>query len=150
MPELSDLLSNKQWVAVEIGSNIIQVAYRPTSTSLRKQAEMQKRLRQLRDAENMDEFAVTDEMGAIFCEIVCDWDLTLDGRPLPVSSETVIGMLPGPIYQAIMDAVSQDKQAGVAEKKVLNESYAAGSRIQGKLEVAQNGIPSSERRDPWA
>jgi len=147
--ELSDLLSNKRWIGVEMGGHVISVAYRPGATSLRRQAELQRQMRQLQAAENVDEVVIVDSVASVFCEIVCDWDLTENGRSLPVNAESV-GNLPGIIYNAIMDAINSDGKTQDDEKKRLNATSVAGLPHEVKQVPALNGIPFSEPRGTWA
>ena len=147
--ELNNLLSNKAWVEVAVGDDVLRVAYLPASTSLRKQAELQRALREIQAATEMDEMEQVKRAALLFCELVCDWDMTLNGVPLPVTPETA-SSLPMPLFGAIMEAITSDRQEGEAEKKVSRPTSGAGSQQEDKLEVVQNGIPSSGRPSTWA
>ncbi len=147
--ELSDLLSNKRWVEVPVGEHVMRVAYKPGTTSLRRQAQLQRQMRELQAAEDTDEESMVENVAQVFCEIVCDWDLTENGRPLPVNVVTV-GNLPGIVYNAIMDAINADGGSSAEEKKAQKVTSAAGSAQEGKSVPVLNGLPSSEMRGTWA
>jgi hypothetical protein len=147
--ELSDLLSNRRWVGVDVMGHTIQVAYRPGATSLKRQAQLEREMRQLQKADEMDEEEVILRTGKVFCEIVCDWDLTRNGHPIPLSPEEVID-LPGMVINSIMQAVQADGQRSADEKKLSSVTSGVGSTPKGNLAPAQNGIPSSEARGTWA
>lgn len=149
--ELRDLLSNKRWVEVEVSGHTINVAYHPSATSLRRQAELQKRLRELQaaDAADVDELEATREGAQIFCEIVCDWDLTNNGQTLPIEVEVVID-LPGIVVNTIMETVRADSATSDAQKKLQSVTSGAGLPQEVRSAVAQNGISSSEARGTWA
>lgn len=148
--ELSNLLGNERWVEVEVNGNLFHVAYRPGNTSLKKQAQLQKKMRQLQTQENADEEEQVMEIGKVFCEMVSNWDLTSGGQPLPITPEVVAGVLPDAVYTAIMEAVAADGKVNANEKKASNATYAASLAQEDRLATAQNGIPSSERRGTWA
>jgi len=147
--EFGDLVGGKRWIEVEIGDQVLLAAYHPGSTSLRKQAEIQRRLREMQAQEDADEIQQIENVAAVFCEIVCDWDLTDQGRTLPITIETVTA-LPQFVYSAIMDAVTQDRQADGEEKKPQSARSGAGLPVEDKREIVQNGTFQSERRGTWA
>lgn len=148
--ELSDLLGSERWIPVEVNNVTFNVAYRPGNTSLKRQAELQKRMRTLQAQRDADEEEQAEEVGKLFCEMVCNWDLTSKGKPLPITAKVVTETLPGAVFSAIMEAISSDSQSGQEEKKALNATSGASSRRGAKSAVAQNGIPSSARHDTWA
>jgi hypothetical protein len=148
--ELSELLSDERWVEVPIGESVLNVAYRPNATSLLRQAEIQRHIREMQGQSDADEVAQAQEMAKVFCEMVCDWDLTEQGKPLPVTPEIVAGRLPPLIFSAIMTAIGEDGRAQQEEKKVSSVTSDAGSLPKGKRVTARNGIPTSEPRGTWA
>lgn len=148
--ELSDLLGNERWVEVEVAGVSLRVAYRPSNTSLKRQAQLQKKMRALQNQTDADEEEQANEAGRLFCEMVSNWDLTDKGEPLPITPEIATNLLPGIVVNAIMGAIGGDAQSQQEEKKALSASLDAGSPAAGRQEVAQNGIPSSEPRATWA
>lgn len=148
--ELSDLLGNERWVTVEVSEGVsFRVAYRPGATSLLQQAEMQKLLRELKDAANLDEVEQARIMADTFCQMVCAWDLADKGVLLPVTPETAL-RLPGAIFNAVMDAVGSDGQRQQEEKKQSSATLDDGLPAAGKWATVQNGTHQSERRATWA
>lgn len=148
--ELGELLGNERWVEVQMGDVSFHVAYRPGATSLRRQAEIQRQVRQMQTIGDVDEVAQAEEMGKLFCEMVCDWDLTDGGKTLPLTPEVVTGRLPGPVFNAILVAVGEDGRAEQEEKKALSATSGATSSRKGKRETVQNGTHTSEPRGTWA
>jgi len=148
--ELSDLLGNERWVEVQVAGGTFNIAYRPESTSLYRQAELNKRMRLLQAQTDADELEQTDEIGTIFCEVVSNWDLTDGGRPLPLTPQVATRGIPGPWFNAIMEAISNDRDASQEEKKVSSVRSAAGFPREARPENVQNGIPQSERHGTWA
>jgi hypothetical protein len=148
--ELSELLSDERWVEVQIGASILNVAYRPNATSLQRQAEIQRHIREMQSQSDTDEVAQALDMAKVFCEMVCDWDLIDQGKPLPVTPEIVAGRLPPLIFSAIMTAIGEDGRAQQEEKKVLSVTSDVSSRPKGKRVSAQNGTQSSEPAGTWA
>lgn len=148
--ELSDLLGNERWVEVDIDGVVLRAAYRPAATSLRRQAELQKRRRQLQAQTDGDEVELTNEIGAIFCEMVSDWDLTSGGEPLPITPDVVTNALPGAIFGAIMQAIGEDAQSAQEEKKQQNVTSAAGLPARAKSASVLNGTSRSAPRSTWA
>lgn len=147
--ELSELLGNQRWVDVTVGDVTFSVAYRPGATSLKRQAELQRLVRELNTDSELDEVEQVEQMGEIFCEMVCGWDLTRQGQPIPVTPETALA-LPGLIFNAILEAVGQDGAAQGEEKKALSATSGAGSSKKAKRGNARNGTQSSGRRGTWA
>lgn len=147
--ELSDILGNKRWVEVELGEHILKVAYRPGSSSLMQQAEIQRKLRELQNAKEADEVALVKSMASVFCEIICDWDLVNKGQPVPINVTTV-SALPGVIYNAAMNAVIADGKVKAEGKKPLSETSSDGSQPPTRQAVAQNGISPYEQPATWA
>lgn len=148
--ELSDLLGNERWVEVEVNGVAFHVAYRPAATSLRRQAELQKRRRQLQAQDDGDEVEQTNEVGAIFCEMISNWDLTSSGEPLPITPDVVTSALPGAIFSAIMQAVGEDAQSAQEEKKQQSATSAAGLPARAKSASVPNGTTRSVPRSTWA
>lgn len=148
--ELSELLNDERWVEVEVGSTVLNIAYRPGATSLHRQAAMQKMVRQLGAQEDTDETEQAEQMGAIFCEMVCAWDLTDQGKPLAITPEIVTKRLPGAIFNAIMQAIGEDGQAQQEEKKALLTTSATGSSARGRRANAQSGTRTSAPPGSWA
>lgn len=147
--ELSDLLSDERWVEVEMSGHTFNVAYRPGSMSLLRQAEMQKRIRLLEAQEVADEMEMVDFASEAFCEMVCAWDLVRKGEPLPLTPE-VVARLESAIVDAIRDAIGEDAQRVQNEKKASNAISDAISPRADRRAKAQNGTSSSERRATWA
>jgi hypothetical protein len=148
--ELSELLGNERWIEVEIGGATFEVAYRPGSTSLRRQAEIQRQVRQMQAQTDMDEVAQAEQMGKLFCELVCGWDLEDGGQPLPLTVEVVAGRLPGPVFNAVMQAIGEDGRAQQKEKKALSATSDATYPPRGKRAKSPNGTRTSEPLDTWA
>lgn len=148
--ELSDLLGDERWVAVQVGNATFNVAYRPSATSLRRQAELQKRQRVLANSSTLDEVEQANEIGAIFCEMISAWDLVDGGVPLPLTPEVVTRTLPGAVFEAIMAAVGADGKAAQEEKKVLSATSGAGLPPRDKLASAPNGMHPSAPQSSWA
>lgn len=148
--ELSDLLGNERWVPVEVNGVVFQVAYRPAATSLRRQAELQRRRRQLQAQENADEVEQMQEIGVIFCEMISNWDLTSGGVPLSITPDVVTSALPGAIFNAIMQAIGEDAQSAQEEKKRLSATSGAGLPTTAKLGNVPNGTMPSAPRATWA
>lgn len=147
--ELNDVLNDARWVQVQFGDHAFEVAYRPAATSMRRQSELKRTLRRMLAEGEETDIDESVEMAKVICEMVSDWDLQRDSRPLPINIETVQD-LPGVLFNAIMEAISQDSQAEREEKKVSNATSAAGLPRRVNSEPAQNGIPQSERRGSWA
>jgi hypothetical protein len=149
--ELNDLLSNQKWVPVEYGGEVLNVAYRPVATSMRKQAELQQAFKNMQKAaaEGESELVQVDRAAALFCEIVSGWDMTMHGQPIPVTAETA-SLLPQTLFTAIMDAVLGDGKEAQEEKKESKLISAAGSPQEGEWETSLNGTRSLEPRGTWA
>lgn len=147
--ELSELLNNERWIDVEVMGVTLRVAYRPTATSLKRQAQVQKRMRELSQAD-IDEEAQVKEAAALFCEMISDWDLTERGAPLPISPDVVAGRLPGIVVNTIMHAVGEDAQQQQQEKKVSSATSGVGLPPGGKRASVPNGTTPSEPRGTWA
>lgn len=150
MPELSALLANERWVPVEFNNITFQVAYRPGSTSLKRQVQLQKRLRALQGQENADEEEQVLAAASILCELVSNWDLTENGQPLPVTADVIANKLPGAAFSAIMNAVTSDGNMSEGEKKVQKPTSDAGYQAEDKAELALNGTGSYVPRGTWA
>jgi len=146
--ELSDLLGNERWVNVEVYDTVIRIAYRPSATSMRRQAELQRISRQL-GAENTDEMAQVEQVAQVFCQMVTNWDLTRQGQPLPITIDIVLD-LPAEMFNAMITAVGNDAQTQREEKKLLSVTSAAGLPREAQLANVQNGISPSEPRGTWA
>lgn len=150
MPELSALLANKRWVEAEFNDIVFKVAYRPGSMSMVAQADLQAKLTALQDNQGISLREQMLRVGALFCEIVCDWDLTDGGVPLPINVDMVAKILPGAAIFDALGAVINDGAADKEEKKVQSVRSAAGLPVEAKLAVAQNGIQSSKEPGTWA
>jgi hypothetical protein len=147
--ELSELLGNERWIDVEVGQVVFSVAYRPGATSLMRQADIQRQIREM-SAQDMDEVTQAKQSGKLFCEMVCGWDLEDGGKPLPLTPDVVAGRLPGSVFNAILAAISEDGRAQQEEKKVLSVTSDAGLVVRGKRANTRNGTPISEPRGTWA
>lgn len=147
--ELSELLNNERWIDVEVMGVTIRVAYRPTATSLKRQAQIQKRMREL-GREDIDEEVQVREAATLFCEMISGWDLTEQGVPLPISPDVVAGRLPGVVVNTVMHAVGEDAQQQQLEKKASSATSGVGLPPGGKRASAPNGITPSEPRGTWA
>lgn len=150
MPELSALLANERWVPVEFNEITFRVAYRPGSTSLKRQVQLQKRLRTLQGQDNADEEEQVLAAAGILCELVSNWDLTENGHPLPVTAEVVAARLPGAAFSAIMNAITGDGSMSDGEKKAPKPILGDGSPKGGKPEPVLNGTGQYVPRGTWA
>ncbi len=148
--ELSDLLIDECWIAVEMEGGTFNIAYRPGMTSLYDIARVQKQIRLSQTQGDIDEEEQAEQMGEVFCEMVCDWDLTHQGQPLSITPEFVTRRLPAQFFNAIMTAISADRTAREEEKKVLSVTSDATLPPMGKLATVRNGTSSSEPRSTWA
>lgn len=148
--ELSDLLGNECWVEVVVAGGTFRVAYKPETTSLMRQAEMQKHMRDLQARNDMDEVQQVTEIAKTLCEVVTNWDLTRDGQPLPITPEVVAKSIPGAWINTIMAAIRDDRDASLEEKKRLSATSGAGLPTAARLESVPTGILSSAPRDTWA
>jgi hypothetical protein len=149
MPDLSALLANKRWVDTEFNDIPFKVAYRPGNMSLIAQAELEAKMALLQDDKELTSVQKMQKLGEIFCEVVCDWDWTNEGKPLPINVEMVTRILPGAAIISALNAVTNDG-SNSGEKKASSATLDAGLPTMDKLAVAQNGIPSSEQRGTWA
>lgn len=149
MPDLNEIVADERWIPVEIWRHTIMVAYRPGKTSLQRQAEIQREMREMQADPEVDEVEAARRGAEILCELVSDWDLTDNGRPVPLTSDALM-RVPGPFFYAIMGAIGSDGENIANEKKASKSNSAAGSRQGGKQAPAQAGIPSSEPRGTWA
>ena len=93
---------------------------------------------------------LTEQMGKLFCELVCDWDLVDGGKPLPLTPDIVAGRLPGPVFNAVMQAIGEDGRAEQEEKKALSATSVATSLPRGKRAKSRNGTRTSEQQNTWA
>lgn len=149
MPDLSALLANKRWVDCDADGFEFKVAYRPGMTSLKRQAELQRELRSLQSATDMDELEAVTRVAQVMVEMVCDWDLTNEGQPIPITVGTIIE-LPNVIYNAIQQGINDDGKVTAEEKKASLPTSVATSMKAERSAVAQNGIPQLEQRGTWA
>lgn len=147
MPDLSALLANKRQLSVSFDNATIQITYRPGSTSIKRQAELQAEMQEIQNRE--DAMGMARKTVEIFCEIVSGWDLTDNGQPIPITVDAVIG-LSDEVVNTIMGAISADKQRIAEEKKLSSVRSAAGLPVGANTAIAQNGIHSSEPRGSWA
>jgi hypothetical protein len=147
--ELEDVLSDVRWVTANYNGHEFEVAYRPAGTSLRRQSEWKRTLRQIQREGADSEIDESAEMAKLIVEMVAEWDLQRGGRPLPLTLDNVQD-LPGGLFTAIMNAISGDAQSEPSEKKASSNRSAAGSRQTANSVNAQNGIPQSEPRNTWA
>jgi len=147
--DLDDVLNDVKWVPAQVGGHTFTVAYRPSVTSLRRQAQMAQMQRMMKDDASADELEQMRSVAGIFCDVIAGWDLTRGGKPLAIDVETVLD-LPEPIYQAIMDAITGDRQSQQEEKKASKLTSGATSTPEGNLAIAQNGILPSAPRSTWA
>lgn len=150
MPELSALLANKRWVEAEFNDIVFKVAYRPGSMSLMAQADLQGKIMSLQNNQEIGLHEQMVKLGEIFCDVVCDWDLTDNGRPVPITVEAVTSILPGAAIVDALNAVTNDGNTGKEEKKVQSVRSGAGLPVAVRQAVAPNGIPLSEEPGTWA
>lgn len=152
MPELRVLLAKKQWVPVAVDDFEFSVAYHTASMSLMRQVEMQEKAFRLQNAnaENTSARQLVREAGEVFCEMVCDWDLVLDGQPLPLTVETIVEVLPPELFNAAMNAIGSVGSMDNSEKKELNPN--SGAPLQPTINLAPypNGTVLSEHPGTWA
>ncbi len=148
--ELTDLLQGERWIPVTMGAATFNVAYRPGNTSLKRQAELQRKMREMQGTPDLDEVAQADEIGRVFCEMICAWDLVRQGVPLPVTPQVVTDVLPAPVFNAIMAAISADAESEQEQKKISSARSGAGLPQTTRRENVPNGTPSSGRPSTWA
>ena len=148
--ELSELLGNERWIEVQTDVANFNIAYRPSSATLIRQAKMQVRLAQMENLAENDPVAAATEMGDIVCDVVSNWDLEDDGEPVPLTPEVVAGLLPAWAFWAIINTIAAEGRAQEEEKKALSVTSDAILPRTGKRAKSQNGTRTSERRGTWA
>lgn len=148
--ELSDLLGNECWVDVEVAGGTFRVAYKPETTSLMRQAEMQRQIRDLQARTDLDEVQQVTEIAKVLCEVVVNWDITVGGQPLPITPDVVAKTIPGPWVNIIIAAIREDRDQSLEEKKRLSATSGAGLPTVAPSGNAPNGIRTSVPRDTWA
>ena len=144
--ELSDLLSERRWIEVEIDDNKINVAYNPNRITNRRMAE----LTQLQAALKRNDSEVSEEEALyttikLFCDVVVEWDIMHKGEPYPIEFKALQDF-PSAIMNRIWAALRNDIDTGEEEKKASNENSAVGLPREATPANAQNGTRSSARR----
>jgi hypothetical protein len=148
--ELRDLLGDKRWIEVQLPKGSFRVAYNPGAISLRRQAEIEKSMREMRTTGTQDELELVNNVGRVLCDMVVDWDLSQDGRPLPITVDVACSF-PFFMFTAIMQAITEDGLGNNSEeKKVLVPTSGTILRPTASWEPTPNGTPSSEQRGTWA
>ncbi len=93
MPEL-EALHKEQTIEVEYVGEIVKVTFRPGKVTTRWE-------RELRNA-RLDP---PDDLYRLLCEVVTGWDLTVGGKPLPVTVESLDGTVPAGLIVRILWAI---------------------------------------------
>ena len=97
--DLSDLLAERRELDVKYHDFVICITYNPNT-----QTEVIEELMK----EQIDEQRYAASLRTFIVKSVTKWDLTEDGKPLPIDDETVRTKVPTAVQVAITTAITED------------------------------------------
>jgi hypothetical protein len=125
------------------------VAYRPASTSLRKQAELAMLIRDVQKAgDDADQRELVEKVVNILYQTIVDWDITLEGKPVPITQQ-ILGDMPRDVFGSIMEAINGDRE-DPEEKKLSNGTSGDTLQMVPQPGTVPNGTPSYAPQNTWA
>ena len=135
--KLSDIISEKRWVTVDVSGFDVRVAYTPNTITLRRSEELSHLLDSI---DSNPDIRIGEETARMFCDLVSEWDiLGDDDRPFPITVEALQDF-PANILQRILEGVQADVAGHEESKKASSVTSDVGSQPMGSLAPVQNGF----------